>query len=524
MIKIGKDRLGIEDIQRIIEEEHQITIDQSAIRSVQASFDFLSQFIKGRVIYGINTGFGPMAQFRIEDTKKEELQLNLIRSHCTGMGNRLRDDEVKASIVCRLNSLLLGYSGVHPDTIALLVNILNEEIYPVIYEHGGVGASGDLVQLAHMALAMIAESKVKYKGELHDSKTLFDKLKIKPLKIRIREGIAIMNGTSVMTGIGLVNILKAKRLLNWSVMVSSIITELVQSFNDSFSPILNQTKEHSGQQYIAGEMTSILEDSLLISSREEVLYQNSTQHNVFKKRVQEYYSIRCIPQVLGPIHDCILAAESVLVSELNSANDNPIICSESENVYHGGNFHGDYVSLEMDKLRLVITKLSMIHERQINFLMNNKLNGMLPPFVNLGELGLNFGLQGAQFTATSTTAENQTLSTSIYIHSIPNNNDNQDIVSMGTNAAVLTRKVLENTYEVLAIEIMALLQAVDYLQVEEKMAKETRSVYNRIRKMVPVIIKDKPLFEISGKLSSWLMVNDPNSDFEKCTDSLQQAF
>lgn len=511
MINIGKERLGIQEFRTIIEEKEQIRIDPSAQKRVSNSFKFLSQFIKGRVIYGINTGFGPMAQYRIEDSKRIELQENLIRSHCSGMGEVLRDDEIKAAIICRLNSLLLGYSGVHPDTTALLANIINHDIYPVIYEHGGVGASGDLVQLAHLALALLGESKVKYNGKHLEAMPLYKKLGIAPLNIRIREGIALMNGTSVMTGIGLINILKAQHLLNWSVMISSIITELVQSFNDSFSPILNNTKEHPGQQFIAQTMSHILQDSQLIDSREDVMYSNSTQHNVFKKRVQEFYSIRCIPQVLGPIHDCIEYAEKVLVSELNSANDNPIICAQSLNVYHGGNFHGDYISLEMDKLRLAITKLSMIHERQINFLMNSKLNAMLPPFVNLGQLGLNFGLQGAQFTATSNTAENQSLASSIYIHSIPNNNDNQDIVSMGTNAAVLTRKVLENTYEILSIEMVALLQAVDYLQVQNKLSSRTRSVYERTREIVPIIIQDRPLYDTLTRLKLWLMDNEPNA-------------
>ncbi len=508
MVSLGKNSLTIEDVEKIVESNAKIKIDTGAKTNAKASFDFLSKFIKGKVIYGINTGFGPMAQFRVEDSKREELQLNLIRSHSTGLGNTLQDHEIRAAMLCRLSSLLLGYSGVHTDLITLLSNFINKEVYPVITEHGGVGASGDLVQLAHLALALIGEADMKYKGELKPGKEIFSQLKTKPLKIRIREGIAVMNGTSVMNGIGLVNIIKAKRLLNWSILASSILTELVQSFNDSFSPQLNNVKKHAGQQYVAHIMTDILADSKLISKREEVLYRNSTQHNVFKKKVQEYYSIRCIPQILGPIYETLNSAEEILLKEMHSANDNPIIHHENGNVYHGGNFHGDYVSLEMDKVRLAVTKMSMIIERQINFLMNNRLNEMLPPFVNLGTLGLNFGLQGAQFTATSTTAENQALSTSMYIHSIPNNNDNQDIVSMGTNAAVLTRKVIENTYEVLSVEFLALLQAVDYLQVSDKMAKTNRNIYDKLRENVNVIIDDKPLFETMRSMKDWLLENN----------------
>ncbi len=509
MIIIGKDKIGIEEIKKIIESNEKIEIDESGVQKVEESYSFLTQFIKGRVIYGINTGFGPMAQFRVEDSKRVELQQNLIRSHSTGLGNVLQDEEIKASMLCRLNSFLLGYSGVHPDVVELLKGLINKEVYPQIMEHGGVGASGDLVQLAHLALTLIGEAKVKFEGNLMDTKTAFNDLGLKPLEIRIREGIAIMNGTSVMTGIGLVNILKAKRLFQWSMLVASILTELVQSYNDSFSPELNEAKEHKGQHKVAQMISSILSDSQLISKREEGLYRNGTRHNVFKKKVQEYYSIRCIPQVIGPIYETILSTEDILLREMYSANDNPIIHPESNNVYHGGNFHGDYISLEMDKLRLAITKLSMIFERQINFLMNNKLNEMLPPFVNLGTLGLNFGMQGAQFTATSTTAENQALSASMYVHSIPNNNDNQDIVSMGTNAAVFTRKVIENTYEVLTVELLSLLQAVDYLQVHSKMSKTTKKNYDILRQKVDVIIEDNPLHETMKDLKAWLLENDP---------------
>jgi len=183
-----------------------------------------------------------------------------------------------------------------------------------------------------------------------------------------------------------------------------------------------------------------------------------------------------VPQILGPICDAVKNAEKVLVNEVNSVNDNPVVDVSSKEVYHGGNFHGDYVSFEMDKLKIAITKLSMLAERQLNFLMNNKLNDILPPFVNLGTLGLNLGMQGAQFTATSTVAENQTLSNPMYVHSIPNNNDNQDIVSMGTNSALMTKKVIDNTFEVLAIEFLTIIQAVDYLKIKNKLGKQSQLI------------------------------------------------
>src|SRR5690606_36560300 len=238
---------------------------------------------------------------------------------------------------------------------------------------------------------------------------------------------------------------------------------------------------------------------------EEHIYNGKNQENIFKDKLQEYYSIRCVPQILGPIYECIENAKKILIEEVNSANDNPIVDVESQNVYHGGNFHGDYVSFEMDKLRIAITKLSMLQERQLNYLLNPDLNEVLPAFVNLGKLGLNFGMQGAQFTATSTTAENQTLSTSMYIHSIPNNKDNQDVVSMGTNASLLTKKVIENSFEVISIQLLTLTQAIDFLQCHDKLSPKAKEIYQDIRKIVPTFKEDIVLSQELQKIKSYIM-------------------
>jgi histidine ammonia-lyase len=216
---------------------------------------------------------------------------------------------------------------------------------------------------------------------------------------------------------------------------------------------------------------------------------------VFTDKVQEYYSLRCVPQILGPVYDALYEVQQVLENEVNSANDNPVIDHEKEMVYHGGNFHGDYVALAMDKLKIVMTKLTMLSERQLNYLLNDKLNQKLSPFINLGKLGLNFGLQGMQFTATSTTAENQTLSFPMYLHSISNNNDNQDIVSMGCNAALMTKRVIDNAYDVLAIQSLALAQAIDYLQCHARLSSLTAKFYNDIRTISNPIIEDVPQYK-----------------------------
>lgn len=253
----------------------------------------------------------------------------------------------------------------------------------------------------------------------------------------------------------------------------------------------------------------------MIRSRSEHLYNpDNLNQEVFEDKVQEYYSLRCVTQVLGPIYDTIAQSEKVVVDELNSVNDNPVIDHENQNIFHGGNFHGDYVSLEMDKLKVAITKLSMLSERQLNYLLNEKLNQKFPPFVNLGVLGFNFGMQGMQFTATSTVAENQTLSFPMYVHSIPNNNDNQDIVSMGCNAALMTKKVIENSFEVLSIQMMTVLQAIDYLECVPRLSSETLNVYTEIRKIFPKFIEDKPKYKDLEKIKRYFEKSDPVISFK----------
>ena len=251
-------------------------------------------------------------------------------------------------------------------------------------------------------------------------------------------------------------------------------------------------------------MRQLAKGSKLIKKRENEFYNGNGFQSRISTRVQEYYSIRCVPQILGPIYDTIIAAENVFVDEANSVHDNPVINFKTGNVYHGGNFHGDYVSLESDKLKIAITKLSMVIERQLNFLMNDKLNKILPPFVNLGTLGLNLGMQGAQFTATSTTAENQTLSFPMYVHSIPNNNDNQDIVSMGTNSALITKKVINNAYQVMSIELIAILQAIDFLDVANKLSDKTKTIYDDLRQIVPRFVEDNPKYKDIENINNFI--------------------
>lgn len=485
--------MNLSEFYSIVFENKCVGLSQKELEVVDRSHEFLKKFSSKKLIYGINTGFGPMAQYRIDDHNLKQVQVNLIRSHCTGTGAILSPQEVRAIMLARLNTFLQGYSGIHTNTVKTLQQFINHNISPIIYEHGSVGASGDLVQLSHLALCLIGEGEVFYHNQYQKTKDVLTQLNIEPLQIHIREGLALANGTSVMTAIGLINLIKSQQLIKTATLMSCLINEIVSSFDDHFSSQLNDAKQHAGQREIAFRMREILQSSQCIRKRENYFYNKEITDTHIDIKVQEYYSLRCVPQILGAVLDEIINAEKVLINELNSVSDNPIIDIETKNIYHGGNFHGDYVAFEMDKLKIGITKLTMLVERQLNYLCFSKLNNILPPFVNLGVLGLNYGVQAAQFTATSTTAESQTLSNPMYIHSIPNNNDNQDIVSMGTNAALITKKIIENSFQVLAIQSIALVQAVDYLKMDSKLSSETKTFYNNIRQIVPTFVKDSPL-------------------------------
>jgi histidine ammonia-lyase len=505
MITVGHTRLSIEDFESVLYHAHNVRLHEEGLEKVRVNFEFLKSYAQHKIIYGINTGLGPMAQYKISEDDQRELQYNLIRSHSSGSGKPFDEDLSRATMLARLNGLMQGASGIHPEAVELLAQMLNKGISACILSRGGVGASGDLIQLAHLALNLIGEGEVYVNGALLPAPEVFRHHELTPLRIHLREGLALMNGTSAMTGVGMVNLIQARAALRCAIVLSSITNELMKSFDDHFSVELNQVKLHPGQQKVAELMRAWLGDSKLVRKRPEHLYHRKIEEAVFTDKVQEYYSLRCVPQILGPVWDTWQEVKTVLENEVNSANDNPIIDHVREMVYHGGNFHGDYVSLAMDKLKMVMTKLAMLSERQLNYLLNDKLNQKLSPFINLGKLGLNFGLQGMQFTATSTTAENQTLSYPMYLHSISNNNDNQDIVSMGCNAALITRTVIDNTFDVLAIQAAAVTQAIDYLKCQPRLSTRTMQLYEEVRVILPPILDDKPHYHDIQRLRSYML-------------------
>ena len=506
-----KDRITLNEVEKVLYSGENIEVSSDWMARVEACYKFLEKFAAEKVIYGINTGFGPMAQWRVDDRYLNDLQYNIIRSHATGAGEPLDDVYVKSAMVARLGTVLQCRSGVHTDVAKLLISFINEGIYPFIPMHGSVGASGDLVQLAHIALCLIGEGEVHYKGEWRKSADVMKQLRLTPLKMHIREGLSITNGTSVMTGISVVNQLHAENLLDWATLAAVWMNEIAASFDDYMSEGENAPRRHEGQQVMARRMRELSEGSQCLKKRAHELYDYGHKDvKVFEHKVQAYYSLRCTPQILGPIYDTLLNARNIIEDELNSACDNPIVDPDSQYVYHGGNFHGDYISLEEDKVKIALVRLCMTAERQLNYLFHDRINGILPPFLNLGTLGLNYGMQACQFTATSTTAECQTLAMPNYVHSIPNNNDNQDIVSMGTNTALICKQVVENCFQVMAIQYIALAQATDCLKIADKLAPTSRKVYDKIREMVPLFIEDTPFYNDIANVENYLKINKLN--------------
>lgn len=487
-----------------------LTHEESA--RVQRSFEFLEDFRRDKVIYGINTGFGPMAQYRVADAEVKQLQYNIIRSHATGLGKPLPKEYVRGAMYSRYLTFSRGYSGVHPDALNALLLFLNEDLTPWVPEHGSVGASGDLVQMAHVALALIGEGELLGDaGERIATGEALQQLGAEPLAMHIREGLALINGTAMMNSIGLLTLRRADRLLQWAICFSALLNEVAGSYDDFVAPPLYTLRAGSGQQEVGKVLSAILADSQRLPSRQQDFYSGlSTQH--FDQKVQPYYSLRCVWQILGPIYSTVRFVLGTLLDELNSVSDNPVVCPDRQTVLHGGNFHGDPVALAMDQLKAVMVKLTVLAERQLNYLLHDRVNEQLPPFVNLGKLGLNYGLQASQFTATSTTAESLTLAFPMYVHSLPSNNDNQDVVSMGTNAALLCARVVENGFDVMSILAMALCQAVDALDIANALSSHTARLYKELREVFPVLREDRALYLDAARVREYLFETDSFGD------------
>lgn len=486
--------LNIKDIACLAyQTDTEVEIPPFVFEKISQCHNFLLEQIKDKLIYGVNTGFGPMASYAIGTEQLVSLQKNLIYSHAVGMGQPIKDYFVLAAMAVRLNTLCKGYSGVSPELVRHLKAFINYRIAPVVPEHGAVGTSGDLVQLAHIALALMGLGDVSFQGKRQKAEIVLKQLGLSPYELKPKEGLALINGTSVMAGIAALICHHSERLLGAAIKMGALALELVGGFSDSIAETIHNLRPHLGQKTVALHLRKLLASSHMLTDRKEFQKKFPPNHEVhfINHSVQEIYSLRCIPQILGPVLDILNYFKKIVETEINSATDNPLISVQERAFFHGGNFHGDYVAAAVDQLKMALVKLTILSERRTSFFLNHKKNGIFPPFLNLETPGLTLALQGLQFVATSTAAHSQSLAFPHSLHSISTNEDNQDVVSMGTDAALLCAKVVENVYIVSAIELICLTQAVDFLGKSGSLSQSSQALYWEVRSVFPKIQEDR---------------------------------
>ena len=477
---IGSDGLLELDDVAAVADGLPVHVDPQTLAAMDRGFHAARAQAGSDRTYGVGTGFGPMVRVDIPPSEVETLQYNLVRSHAVGLGRPYSPRLSRAVVLARLQNLTRGRSAVRGELAARAAELLNADIGPYIPRKGGVGASGDLVQLAHLGLLLIGEGRCWRRGEETDAAAAMTQAGLEPIRLQFRDGLSLVNGTSAMTAQGALAVLGLRRLLDLTLAMAALMAEIAGLDPAAYSLGLNEAKLHPGQREAAARLRKRLEGGSRLGAA----------HEGEGRPMQEHYSIRCVPQIAGPMLETLGFVEGIVVGELNSVNDNPVFDPKTGRALHGGNFHGEYVAFAMDALKISTVKCSMVLERQLNFLLNDAVNCILPPFVNLGRIGIELGLQGAQFTATSSAAENQTLAFPMSVHSISCNKDNQDIVSMGSNAAWLALQTLDNAFDIAAIHAVALSQAVEALGILDRLAPASRSLVLDWRQIAPVFRKD----------------------------------
>lgn len=487
IVVLNGNDLSIKEIVAIGVGDKQVALEPAALERCRASRTFLEEEVAAkRVIYGVNTSFGPMCNKIIDNEQIEALQINLIRSHAAGLGEPLKDYIAIAVMAVRLNTLVKGFSGVRIELLEHMQWLINQRVAAYIPECGSVGASGDLIHLAHLALSIIGEGQLYYQGELRAAPEVYQQLGKKPIRLSFKEGIALMNGTSAMTALAAFAIFGAQKLLNLSCVTGAFAIEIFGGIDDAFDEDLHWVKPHIGQLEIADTIRKLYHGSgniTLRSDMHELIRDQKSDGPVFETsiNVQDVYSVRCTPQVLAPVAEAIAQATRVIEVEANSSNDNPIVIPEKKKIIHGGNFHGQSIGFVMDMLCMAIATLCNLSERRTNKYLDHNLNEGLPEFLIPGTLGLTMGFMGAQYLATSTTAENRQLANPVSTNSISCNASNQDVVSMGTVAARKAFKSVSNAKHIVTLEILADLQALSFRN-SEGLGRGTGRVYQILNK------------------------------------------
>ncbi|MGS2779154.1 histidine ammonia-lyase [Robertmurraya sp. GLU-23] len=470
-----------------------VEIAEESIRKVEQSRYSVEEIVsKKKTIYGITTGFGKFSDCMIAEKDVNDLQLNLIRSHACGVGDPFPEVVSRAMVLLRLNALLKGFSGVRVEIIQQLQTLLNERIHPVVPQQGSLGASGDLAPLSHLALVLIGEGQVHVEGGIYEANLILKEKGIQPISLKAKEGLALINGTQAMTAQGVINWIESMRLFYQSEIIAAMTIEGLEGIIDAFHPAIHEARGYVQQTEVAARMCELLKESKLITSQGE-------------KRVQDAYSLRCIPQVHGATLQALDYVKEKLEIEMNAATDNPLIFDDGQMVISGGNFHGQPIAFAMDFMKIAMAELANISERRIERLVNPGLND-LPPFLS-PQPGLQSGAMIMQYCAASLVSENKTLAHPASVDSIPSSANQEDHVSMGTIASRHAHMIIQNVRRVLAIECICALQAVQYRGIE-KMAPTTLAFYKEARNIVPSIDSDRIFSKDIEKMAAWLKETD----------------
>ena len=476
-ILLDMDGMSLEDLVAIAREGSTVRLTKESKARIINARKMIEKWVKEeRVIYGVTTGFGALSDVIIskEDTKR--LQENILMSHAAGVGDLLDEETVRAVMALRIKDLARGHSGICLETVSRIIDLLNRGVCPVVPEKGSVGASGDLAPLAHLCLVLIGQGEAFYEGQRISGIEALKKCGLNPLQLKAGEGLALVNGTQVMTAIGGLSIYDAVKLSKMTDIAASMSLEVLMGSKTEFDQRIHHVRPHPGQAAAADNMDRITRDSEIITSHKDC------------SRIQDAYSLRCSPQVHGASKDAITYARKVVETEMNSSTNNPLIFPESQEFLLGGNFHGQPVALALDFLCMAVSELANISERRIERLVNPQLSG-LPAFL-VSDGGLNSGFMLAQYTAASLVSENKVLSHPACVDSIPTSANKEDHVSMGTISARKLREIVKNTEYVIAIELLCGAQAMD-LFTNVKPGEGTLIAYKIIRDEVPHLEKDR---------------------------------
>lgn len=478
-ISLGSEGLILEDLVAIARSRRRVKLTKDSEKKIRRTRTLIDQWVaEERTIYGITTGFGALSDVAISREDTRELQKNILMSHAAGVGEPLDEETVRAITALRIKDMARGHSGIRLETVEHLIALLNWGVCPVVPAKGSVGASGDLAPLAHLALVLLGLGEAFYKGQRMTGKQVLSKCGLKPIELEAGEGLALVNGTQVMTAIGALSLSDATMLSKMTDLAAAMSLEVLMGSRTEFNARIHRVRPHPGQAAAADNMERITRNSEIITSHKDC------------SRIQDAYTLRCSPQVHGATKDAIQYCLKVVETEMNSATNNPLIYADSSDFLLGGNFHGQPVALAMDFLSMAVAELANISERRIERLVNPMLSG-LPAFL-VGDGGLNSGFMIAQYTAAALVSENKVLCHPASVDSIPTSANKEDHVSMGTIAARQCREIIDNTENVIAIELLCAAQALD-LFTNLKPGQGTLLTYKVIRDSVPNLETDRIL-------------------------------